>query len=575
MHTKQFIFIGVLLISSWAQAVLNLDTPENLLKKAATDRQQLRDVVLSIEQQLPEMRDMKTFESYFFLLDELKMDADRLGLDDLYPGAIQSIGTRMAAFGIKWVDLSLMPTERVAYYIKWMQVEDFANLLSYSAYQMQKITDPILLEKFSENVDYIIQNTTVVLKDRFDIMIGYRDLSSSIAIRFILNPNLSPEDVQRWARHIYTSQGLSFFIDKIQKNIYDITPEAKNSVHRLFIYLQISYQISDRLIDSPLSNSRDHISDLAIELIKKSYELTEPLNLESEINPIITQLSAHQLQSLATTLTSLSEPLILKNADAFVNMGTLLLKSLNQNGLNSESASLGLFLDRMAAGIAIASSAAEGTYEFVDASKDTWKLTLLKSHPFEVMVALSNEKKSFYISYYSIKYSTADQVFTASNIDPNTDTPSLLSVITFKLLPNHTIELSDIFGSRLKQITGTLTQALPALTFTDPSNLRRNDIYEGDIIFGTTTKARHVTLTIQSDGVSYLARLKDELGVIYDFTTGSASSHKEFSLTTARLQNTTWAHMRGTMDENELKARIVVGGKGFVSKEFILKRKSL
>ena len=98
---KSKILLTILLFSSLANAVLNLDTPERLLQKASIDRQQLRDVVLSLEQQLPEMRDFKTFESYFFILDQLKQESDRLGLDDLYPDAVLSVGTKMVSFGIK------------------------------------------------------------------------------------------------------------------------------------------------------------------------------------------------------------------------------------------------------------------------------------------------------------------------------------------------------------------------------------------------------------------------------------------------------------------------------------------
>lgn len=575
MKTKKYLLLAVLFFSTLAHAELNLDTPENLLTKAAIDRQQLRDVVLSLEQQLPEMRDVKTFESYFFMLDQLKADSDRLGLDDLYPDAVASIGVKMASFGVKWADLSTMNHDRLAYYLKWMNVDALANLMSYTAYYSRKLTDETLLNTLSTNVDFIIQSTTLVLKDRFDVQIGYRDLSSTIAVKFLLNPNLTDEQITYWANKIYTSQGLSVYTDQIQKKIYSLNTDSKKSVHGIFSYLKLSYDISDRLIDSPLSYLRDRVSDLTLEVVKKSFEVGEPITA-NEITYALSQLDSRHLQSLTTVLTSMSEPLIYQNSATFIRLAKMLTPILAAQGLVTENTALSLYLDRIAAATTIDTLDAEGTYEIIDKTNQVWKFTIIKSHPFEIIASLSNESWSLYQSYFSVKYSTSENLFTASNIIYDTDASNQLSVVTFKLTTDHKIIFTDVFGStQLKQVTGNLIQKLPAMHASARLNTRRDDVYEGDILFGTSTTPTHVQVTLQSDGVSVVGRIKDNLGVIYDFTTGYFSMNKEFSLTSGKLKNTSWAHMRGTIDDQQLKARIMVGGKGFVSNEFILKRKSL
>src|SRR5437868_1426825 len=96
---KHFKLLLVLcaVLPSFAFANLHLATPNDLLVKAAIDRTSLRDVILDIEQNIPEMRDPATFESYFFILDQLAAQAQRLGLDQYYPNAVQSLGLHMVS----------------------------------------------------------------------------------------------------------------------------------------------------------------------------------------------------------------------------------------------------------------------------------------------------------------------------------------------------------------------------------------------------------------------------------------------------------------------------------------------
>jgi hypothetical protein len=69
------IMTNLVLLTSLAFGELRLDPPDVLLSRASQNRQELRDAVISIQQQLPEMRSQAIFESYFFLLDDL--DAPR------------------------------------------------------------------------------------------------------------------------------------------------------------------------------------------------------------------------------------------------------------------------------------------------------------------------------------------------------------------------------------------------------------------------------------------------------------------------------------------------------------------
>ena len=217
---KALLFAALVSFSSLANAIINLESPEVLLKKASIDRQNLRDVVLNLETQLPEMRDLRTFESYFFLCDKLQEKATEFGLNDLYPDGVKSLAVKMAAFGVKWMDLSKISKENLGYYLKWMDIEGLTNLLSYANYYFKKISDIEPLKHLSDNVDFIIANTADLTKDRFDIEVGLRELSTSIAIKFLLRTDLSEADKTYWASKVYTSSGLSLYTDQVQQLIY-------------------------------------------------------------------------------------------------------------------------------------------------------------------------------------------------------------------------------------------------------------------------------------------------------------------------------------------------------------------
>ncbi len=568
---KALLFASIVTFTSLTNAIINLDTPEVMLQKASIDRQNLRDVVLSLETQLPEMRDLRTFESYFFLCDKLQEKAIEFNLDDLYPDGVKSLATKMAAFGVKWVDLSKIDQTKLAYYLKWIDIDGLSNLLSYANYYSKKLTDVASLKYLSDNIDFIINTTAQQTKDRFDVELGMRELSTSIAIKFLLRADLSESERAFWATKVYTSSGLNLYTDHVQQKIYNLNLTNKSEIHAILVSLDLCFKISDQLIDAPTMYTKDRISDLFVETIKKSFELNEEMS-SLEVESILPDLSLRSLQSFSIYLVSANEEQIFKNGASFVRVGFLVLEKLFANNLRTEHTQLNLFLGRISASLRIAALDAEGTYRIIDKKGDVWNLTLLRTDSLDLIAALANEKWFAFHTYYSIKYFPQENTFTAFSSPNQQDTAANNSVITFKIDENKKIVMTDMYGPEvLKNVSGQRVERAPEQSHAKKLASRISAVYDGFVAFGDN-KPAYVKLSIESDGISTTARMSDKYGIVYDFSMGFFNEVGEFSLTSSRIPQTTWVHLRGNFNENEIKTQVIIGGRGFLTKPFVLKR---
>ena len=94
---------------------------------------------------------------------------------------------------------------------------------------------------------------------------------------------------------------------------------------------------------------------------------------------------------------------------------------------------------------------------------------------------------------------------------------------------------------------------------------------KGSMKFKIGNTNKNVELIIQSNGPLISARLQDHLGIIYSFNQGFVNSDGTLVLNTNLIQNTTWAQLRGKLTETGLVGKIIIGGRGISTDEFILK----
>lgn len=570
------IMTNLVLLTSLAFGELRLDPPDVLLSRASQNRQELRDAVISIQQQLPEMRSQAIFESYFFLLDDLDALAVKFDLNDIYPNAIFALGSKMTLFGVKWMDLGQMPQKAFSYYMKWLDADGYASLLGTTNYILQTLEKKDL-ERFkllAENVDFLISKDLEIIRVRPDLAVGYRELISEVAIRFIQRPEASENERDYWFQKIYTASGLSLFLDSIQRRVYGLEVSTKSEASLIYRDMVRAYAKLAVIYDSSTYGFKDRISELAVEYVKKCFELNLELT-RAEIEGLVAQFSSRSLQLLATTLGATPENFLIDNARALENFYHVLMPRLVQNSLLTDSNNFDMFVGRSLAAFKVRALGLEGTYKVTNSQGRVFNFTLLSVGPLDLSAALVDEKWMAFRNFFYVRYSPESQVFTATYSQYEYDIGQPKSIIKFKF-DHKSIVLTDEYatlGSR--ELRGNLNEQLSPLRFSQRVTQEFTKTLVGKIKFKLGATARKVKLIIQSNGQNMTARLEDESAPMLDFNQGLVTAEGLLILNTGRLQNTTWAQLRGTLSASSLRAIIIVGGRGQATEEFILNEGSL
>lgn len=575
--TLNFILaISVFFAGLVAQADLVLDSPQKLIEKAAGGRQPLRDVILSIQQQLPEMRNQQTFESYYLLLDQLDKYAHDYKLDDIYPQAVPALGKVMTNFGIKWVDLSVMSQDRYGYYLKWSDIDAIGNLLDGTNYILlslndQNVKDQERLKQLANNLEFFINNYSSVIKDRPDLLIGYRETISSLAVKFIFHFNITEPEKEFWFSKIYTSKGLTYYLDEIQNNLYAIKLENKSNLLKIEKQLVTAFNKNEILVDAPTMWLRDRIVELSLELVRKSFQFNLVLEKDA-FETLVSKFAPAHLQLLTAVIVSTPENYLVSSYQNLEMMYMPLFNKLLINGLDAQANNLNIFAGTALGAVKIYSENLEGTYTLKDGNGGIWKFTIVSSSPLELSAALSDESQVIYKSFFHIRYNVADQVYTAYNSLNQNILESIedqkMFVLKFKI-QNKQITVIDQYASpQLRTLKGVIDEKVDRFDYSIRSAKSFSKIFKGKIKFDKTA-VMDVEFLIQSDGQYITARLQDKSGAMYDFNDGFLNSSGGLILNTGPIAST-WVQFRGNLSDKVLQGYLIVGGHGISSDEFKL-----
>ena len=216
-------FVGT---SSIAQAALNLAPPQDLLKKAAQDRRQLREVLLDMQQNIPEMRDPKTFDSYFFILADLQKLADKLQLNAIFPKAVEATGLKMVAHGIRWLDVSQRPLSDALYYQSYADADVMSRFLAELELQVRNLRNSqARLKAVAINLEGMLPAAEKQFEERRDVRISMRQILSSIAIKFLKTEQLSNDEAAFWISKISLPTAYSEYIEALNESVLDTLPK--------------------------------------------------------------------------------------------------------------------------------------------------------------------------------------------------------------------------------------------------------------------------------------------------------------------------------------------------------------
>ncbi|WP_374073451.1 hypothetical protein [Bdellovibrio bacteriovorus] len=560
MKLLKYILALVLLTPMGAWAGLNLPEPQVLLAKAQQNRIALREVILDIDMNIPEMRDQGTFEKYFYLMDELTQLSAKFDLEQFYPQIVSRLALRMTGNGMRWLDSTKDPSERLQYYVQWMDADTLNRLLDNMNYQLALVKDKNLLAVMAKNVESILPLVDARAEGQTQLMAGYRRLVTDVAIVILKDKNLPSAEVQFWIGKLLMSSALSEYVELLNQDIYQMTVETKE-VGREYLsrLLLLNVQLA-KLTDAVPTWLTNSVGDAIVELLLRSIRFELTLSVQ-QFTQAVEVLNVRQTLSLIQQW-QVQEKLPSESyAVLYLDYAKVLVARGLKLGLNKDTEELQKWLGRTAAPIMAKKFDLEGNYQVVNEKGEKWYFTIAYARETMLVAALGTETGSLYKTFFNISYSAGANAFIASEREPDTDR-DMNPPLKFTINEKGEITIWDPFiREGLRILKGTKVQSFTDMweTFKGPIG-EADGTYEGEIYLPSGTKM-NVKIIVTSFNGYTLGRLDGER-VTIDFNIGTRGTDGVLILTSGRNHGASWMQIRGHLTPEGLKAYVIVGGKG-------------
>lgn len=565
-------YLSIALILSFstgsANAEIQLESPALLMKRAETGRIQLREVILDITKNLPEIRDPRTFDSYFELLDGLQELAVRHRLDEIYPGAVPALGEKMVANGVRWLKIEEDSTDRVLNYHRWMNADIASSFQGEIERESLDEKDPAKLRVLAINTEAVARWAEKRFPDQARMNNNYWRILSDVAGRFLKITTLSEEEIAFWIAKVTYPEPFAMVLEGLQKELFLMNPENRSIGHRILIRLgQIRTQVDAAGNRMPF-HIHSMIGEVAVELILRMTKFEEKF-APGEFASALKLLQNRFLQGLGTQWISRNKVPSGEYALEYFSISRALALALFDAGFPSESDQLNAYIGKIAAPIMGRKLDIEGTYELKDKKGKKWKFSLALARETLYFAALNDESGAVHKPFLYVEYDFNSGGFVASAREKDSD-PQPIWTLRFKI-DGKNIEVTDPWGEPdLYPMKGVKTQSYPDF-FTFPPEAATDPAgrYEGVVTFSNNLKSK-MTLIVTSFNGYTTARLTDHKNLQLDLNVGSHATNGILYLTTG-VKRATWTQLRGIIKNGEYRGVVIIGGRE-MTKEFVMKK---
>lgn len=561
-------FVGT---SSIAQAALNLAPPQDLLKKAAQDRRQLREVLLDMQQNIPEMRDPKTFDSYFFILADLQKLADKLQLNAIFPKAVEATGLKMVAHGIRWLDVSQRPLSDALYYQSYADADVMSRFLAELELQVRNLRNSqARLKAVAINLEGMLPAAEKQFEERRDVRISMRQILSSIAIKFLKTEQLSNDEAAFWISKISLPTAYSEYIEALNESVLDTLPKDAAGLSLLSKRLrELGKKIAAETYPLPTYVSAGW-GDTSVELVLRSIQGERKFET-GEFEGLVELMRSRQLQGLAGQWLSVERLPTTSYSAHYLQLSNALIARLRAVGLSKEAADVSLHISRMAAPIQATKSQIEGLYTLKSNDGSKFNFVIIRARPNLVYASLEDAEGYVTLGFFNVTFDTQRGKFIASQREPDLDATANPTV-SFTITPAGEMELeAPIASTGWRQMKGKRTSTFT--NFLDDESSTSNPTegeWEGEMSFRGQEPWR-VRLVISKFGLYSIGRLTSGSGLAIDFQTGTAGDLGVVYLTTGRLGHTGWVHLRAVRRGDYLEG-LTISASGVTVPYFKLKK---
>ncbi len=468
-------------IPSLASAELKLDSPASLLARASINQNHLRDVINEIDQNLIEMRDQKTFDQYFFILDELQSLADHFQLDTIYPNAVNKLGQRMVQKGINWLHIYKDSQERILYYHRWIGAEPQVAFTFLYAVEIQLRDESSLttLRLASTNLEALMQYGLKRWPNSPGLRILYESQLSEVAVKILKRPSLPEAEVLFWISKIYSAEAMTTFTMIIQSSIYSIEAQNKADLHYLLRRLiSVSHQISKPNFNSPEALV-SQVGDAVVDLILRSFRLAERLS-NDELKSALETLERRHLIGLAYAWGQLKIDVATEFSLYFAQASFRFINELEKRGLKTEATNLSKQIAEKSSAIFAKHYRIEGLWKAVDSKKRAWFLNVIFASDDVLFVNFAKENGHSFPMFH-VAYDSQNRGFVASLRSSDTD---ITANIPIRFFPQDdgTIKVIGMITADMDlEMTAERVQSYPQLLapLDTRTKVDLNGVYEG------------------------------------------------------------------------------------------------
>lgn len=551
-------------------AGLNLDEPNVLIAKAQQNRIALREVLLDIEINLPEMRDQPTFEKYFYILDDLGALGVSFKLDEIYPKMVNRLGLRMTNIGVRWIDITKDSSAKIQYYVKWMDANSLNHFFEIISYELTKVKDKNLLSVMVVNIEAIIPMVDAQSEGQPQIMLGYRRLIADAAILVLRDSKLPENEITFWVGKLNLPASISEYLDTLNQKIYSLNVLNKLDAHEYLKRLLILTIQVDSFKDAAPSWLARSVEDAIIELLGRSVHLEVVLD-QKMFSEAINSLDIRSTMSLMQQWSANEKPPSAAYADSYLAYSREITVHARKLAMTREADEFEKWLSRAMVPLLAKRLNLEGSYSLTGENGSKWIFTIAFARENMLVAAMGNEATGVHKAFYNITYNVTLNSFVASeresDIDITQNPPIKFTVNQGKII---IIDPFVRFGSNI--YTGKKDQDFADMwkTVIGPAG-EADGIYEGELYIRSIP--RKIKLIVTSFGGYTLGRLDSlEIGLTVDFNLGTKASDGVLILTSGRNANGTWMQVRGHVIRDGITASAIVGGKDNMLKTTFLKR---
>jgi len=547
----------------------HLGTPEKLLKEAQTGRTELLNVLLRLQDNVRELRDQKTFDNYFSLLDQFQVLSDRYNLEMIYPGAVKEVGRNMITHGNRWLKISTDSSDKILSYQKWSDLSGALLFQTQVTEELNKLTQPEQFKKAYLNLLKLKDWTLANYPNDLYLAPTYQSVIADLSFKALVPLSvLDSEAWLFWLKGINTQSSAQDYISFLNEKILadTLTQIELNQWMKLAVALGQQLETINKISSSVKNNYGVLVTDIISKALQNEIDLDV-----QDFEAIVKILDITSFRSLVFRWMNPEKPASDAYAYKLIALTEVLYHHAKSLKLGTTTIELEKFISVRLSPVIASRANIEGGYRLKSTEKGAasleWYFSLVRETEDRMVASLCDTTGAVCYSFFNVQYSIEKKVFIASEDAPNDDIEMNSSVI-IEFLPNETIRITNPNAHRLATV-------LTGKKVTSYANYMATPNYDADAIEGTykgtidlptgTVKYR---LTITSFGEYTVGRLETLNGDIrLELKKGTDGKIGFIYLTSGKNESRSWFHLRLKQNKDgDLEGFAVSAARGFKSK---------